>query len=200
MKERDSKTMNHCLRPKYIAVWAIVGLVFLAAPTTAQTRFEKEPVMTALLYNVARFVTWPENSFADQNAPLVIALQGDGPLQQEIASLNGKQIEDRIIAIQRLSPNQLPDRNQPCHVLYIPQSHSRDLSKTMEAVAGQPILTVSDMQDFAGKGGILHLEGAQKVSFSLNLDSAQQAGLVLSSKLFRLANLVIKDGREREGP
>ncbi|APG27928.1 hypothetical protein A7E78_08820 [Syntrophotalea acetylenivorans] len=156
--------------------------------------------MTALLYNVARFVTWPEGSFADQDAPLVIALQGDGPLQQAIASLSGKQIEGRTIMIQRLASNQLPDRHQPCHILYIPQSPSQTLTNTMEAVAGQPILTVSDMQDFSRKGGILHLEGAQNVSFSLNLDSAQKAGLVLSSKLFRLANLVIKDGQEREGP
>jgi hypothetical protein len=192
--------MNYCVWSKHIAFWSIVGLVFLAMPTTGQAQFEKEPVMTALLYNVARFVTWPEGSFADQDAPLVIALQGDGPLQQEIAGLDGKQIEGRAIAILRLAPTQLPNRNQPCHILYIPQSTSQHLASTLEAVTGQPILTVSDRQDFARKGGILHLEGAHNVSFSLNLDSAEQAGLVLSSKLFRLAKEVIKDGQAREGP
>ncbi len=175
-------------------------LAFHTIPGTVRAQFKKEPVMTALLYNVTRFVTWPEGSFPDRDAPLIIALQGEGPLQQEIASLNGKQIDGRTIAIKRLSPNQLPDRYRLCHVLFIPQSSQQELTDTMEKIAGQPILTVSDMQDFARKGGILHLEGAQNVSFSLNLDSAQQAGLVLSSKLFRLANLVIKDGQEKEGP
>jgi len=192
--------MIYHLWSRHAAFWLIFWLVFLAITTTAQAQLEKEQVMTALLYNVARFVTWPESSFADQDAPLVIALQGDGPLQEEIAGLGGKQIEGRTIAIQRLTPSQLPNWNQPCHILYLPRSSSRHLADIMEAVTGRPILTVSTMREFTRKGGILHLEGAQNVSFSLNLDRTEQAGLVISSKLFRLAKEVIKDGRVREGP
>lgn len=192
--------MNTCIWTKHLTLWSMLGLVFLAMPTTGRAQFEKEPVMTALLYNVARFVSWPEDSFADQDAPLIIALQGAGPLQLEIATLDGKQIEGRTISIRQLAPSQLPNRDHPCHILYISLNSSRDLSDTLKAVAEQPILTVSDMPDFARQGGILYLEGDQNVRFSLNLDSAQQAGLVLSSKLFRLASEVIKDGLAREGP
>lgn len=156
--------------------------------------------MAALLYNFARFVTWPGSSFPSQDSPFVIAVQGNGSIQQEIARLNGKQIEGRTIIVNRLAANQLPSRRQPCHVLYIPQSNKSRCASILQAMAQRPLLTVSDMEDFAGKGGILHLEGDQNVRFLINLDSAERAGLVISSKLFRLASMVIKNGQIREGP
>lgn len=192
--------MTYPIWSKYVVLRSLIALVLLTMPTTAQAQLEKEQVMTALLYNVARFVTWPESSFADRDAPLVIALQGKGPLQREIAGLNGKQIEGRTIVIQHLAPTQLPNRQSPCHILYIPPSNAQRLSFLLNSLAHKPILTVSDMREFTHKGGILHLEGAQNVSFSLNLDRTEQAGLVISSKLFRLAKEVIKDGQVREGP
>ncbi|MEZ4483426.1 MAG: YfiR family protein [Syntrophotaleaceae bacterium] len=136
-----------------------------------------------------------------QNAPWLSPCRGDGPLQREIiAGLDGKQIEDRTIAIKRLAPDQVPDPNHPCHILYLSPGTSRRLASIMQKVSKRPILTVSDMQNFTQMGGILHLESAQNVAFSLNLDRPDQAGLVISSKLFRLAREVIRGGQPREGP
>lgn len=192
--------MNYLNRFILIPFLALIAMVSLSGPASAQNRLAKEQVMAALLYNFARFVTWPESSFPNQDSPLVIAIQGKGLIQQEIAKLHGKQIEDRTIIVNRLAENHLPTRRQPCHVLYIPQSNMSRCSGILKTVARRPILTLSDMEDFTSKGGILHLEGDQNVRFSINLDSAEQAGLIISSKLFRLARMVIKNGQVREGP
>jgi hypothetical protein len=157
--------------------------------------------MTALIYNFARFVTWPENSSQAQNTPLIIAVIDDGPLQKELSNLEGKEVEGRTIVVQQLSFTQALDPNLPYHILYIPPSTSKRLSSLLEAVARRPVLTISDMQDFTRKGGMLYLQGTQHtVSFSINLDSTEQANLVISSKLFRLASSIIKNGKVREQP
>jgi YfiR/HmsC-like len=193
--------MNFRIGFKYATWWSLIGAALLLFPVASQAQLQKEQVMTALIYNFARFVTWPENSFSTQDAPLIIAVIGDGALQKELSSLRGKQLEDRTIVVQQLSFTQALDPNLPYHILYIPPSPSKQLSNLMEAVARRPILSISDMQDFSGKGGILHLQDTlHTVSFSINLDSAEQADLIISSKLFRLATTIIKNGQIREAP
>ncbi len=193
--------MNYCIWFKHTALWSIMGLVFLAMPSTAQAHFEKEQVMAALIYNFARFVTWPTNSFPAQDTPLIIAVIGDGAMQKELFNLRGKQLEGRTIVVQQLSFTQALEPNSPYHILYIPPSPSRQLFNLLEAVARRPVLTISDIQDFTSKGGMLYLQDTQHtISFSINLDSTEQADLVISSKLFRLANSIIKDGKVKEEP
>ncbi len=169
-------------------------------PTASQAELRKEQVMTALIYNFARFVTWPEICVPSRNTPLLISIIGDGPLQKELSSLEGKQVEGRTIVVQQVSLKEALAPNLPYHILYIPQVSPGQFIGLMQAVAKQPILTISTMQNFALKGGILHLHATRPtVGFSINLDSAEQAGLIISSKLFRLATTIIKNGQERGG-
>jgi hypothetical protein len=193
--------MNYRNWCKYTAWWFLISVVLLALPVASQAQLHKEQVMTALIYNFARFVTWPEGSFPAQDAPLVIAVMGDGSMQRELSSLLGKQVEERRIVVRQISFKEALGQNSPWHILYIPQSSPRRLASLMDAVAKQPVLTISTMQDFVRKGGVLHLQDTlPTVAFSINLDSAEEAGLTISSKLFRLADTVIKNGQVREGP
>lgn len=186
---------------KYAAGWWLIGIVLMTFPTSSQAQLQKAQVMTALIYNFTRFVTWPEFSTHDQNAPLIIAVIGEGSLQKELFSLKGKQVEGRIIVVQQITIERALAPNLPCHILYIPQSTDGQLTSLLQAVTKQPILTISTMQDFSLKGGVLYLhDNLHTIGFSINLDSAEQAGLIISSKLFRLATKVIINGQEREGP
>ena len=54
-----------------------------------------------------------------------------------------------------------------------------------------PILTVSDIDDFARAGGMIGLvEAEQRIRFDINLATARQANLKLSSQLLKLATIV----------
>jgi hypothetical protein len=193
--------MNYRIGFKYAVACWLMGIVLMTVPTSSLAQLQKEQVITALIYNFARFVTWPETSFPSSNDPLIIAAIGDGALQKELSSLEGKQVEGRTIVVKRVSFERALAPNLPHHILYIPQLPPRQLSSLMQAVAKKPVLTISTMQDFALKGGILHLQDTlHTISFSINLDSAEQADLIISSKLFPLATKVIKHGQTREGP
>jgi hypothetical protein len=58
-------------------------------------------------------------------------------------------------------------------------------------VADKPVLTVSDIPNFAIAGGMIELSVvAGKLSFSVNRKVAESVGLSLSSKLLQLGNIV----------
>ena len=57
-----------------------------------------------------------------------------------------------------------------------------------------PIVTVSEFEDFASKGGVIEYfidvnEG--KVRMIVNMDAMKRAGVVLSSRILRLKSVII---------
>ena len=61
----------------------------------------------------------------------------------------------------------------------------------VEALDKEVVLTVSDMPQFAQRGGMIQfvLEG-KKVRFEVNLTAVERAGLTLSSELLKVATTV----------
>ncbi len=58
----------------------------------------------------------------------------------------------------------------------------------------QPLLTISDIEGFAGGGGIIGLFLAERrVRFAINVGAARIAGLRISSQLLKLGRLVSTD-------
>jgi hypothetical protein len=88
-----------------------------------------------------------------------------------------------------------PHAPQPgCHVLYLSGIDDRRLVEVVATVRDSPVLTVSDADAFAKRGGIVQIfvEGG-KMKFRINVRSARRARLALSSRLLALAELVNED-------
>jgi hypothetical protein len=59
-------------------------------------------------------------------------------------------------------------------------------------VAGLPVLTVGEHEEFLTDGGMIRLfVEDNKVRFSINQKAADAAGILISSRLLRLARAVI---------
>jgi len=82
-------------------------------------------------------------------------------------------------------------------VLFIAESESRRLALTLRAVAGQPLLTVSDADAFIDAGGAIGIvRGDGRLQFEVNRAALDQAQLKASSNLLQLArNLSEAKGR-----
>lgn len=192
--------MSHGIihRYSFLLLLAIISSICLAIPQTGRAQLEEHQVKTAILYNFAKFVTWPDESFADKGSPLVIAILGNDALHKRIGRLEGKKVGDRVITIRHWSYREFKRRKKNCQILYVATSEQQKLELILAAVATEPILTVSDLPDFAQKGGVLKFDKSRKnIRFAINLDASNQAGLKISSKLFPLATNVIKNGQLR---
>jgi len=77
-----------------------------------------------------------------------------------------------------------------CHIAYVGPDHP-GLREVVKAAEQFTVLTVSDADRFARKGGMIGLvnEGG-KIRFEINLKAAEQAGIKLSSQLLKLASIV----------
>jgi phosphatidate phosphatase APP1 len=78
-------------------------------------------------------------------------------------------------------------------VIYISSSEKWRLKPILEEISKLPILTISDIDDFVDRGGIIQqLRQQDKLVFEINMQAAQAARLTISSKLLGLAKRVIK--------
>jgi hypothetical protein len=61
----------------------------------------------------------------------------------------------------------------------------------MAALEELPILTVSEIEGFAQRGGIINfIIVEKKIRFEINPDAAKQVGIHISSQLLQLARIV----------
>lgn len=169
------------------------ALVFASAlPHTAHGSDLELRVRAAFLYNLAKFVTWPEQN-QDKQQIEVCVLRGtefETVLRTEI---EGKPVGTRIISVVDLSPQ---DDMSGCHILHLEESQALEhLGPILEAVKHQPVLTVGYGPNFLREGGILRVKRDQgRLRFDIALSSGRSAGLRFSSKLLRLADLVSSSG------
>ncbi len=83
---------------------------------------------------------------------------------------------------------ELPADVSACSVLYFEEFDLNRDRRFLGAVASSPILTVSDLPDFAQKGGMIQLLAVNnRLRFAVNLGAVRRAGLRLNPKLLKLA-------------
>ncbi len=91
---------------------------------------------------------------------------------------------------------QSTDDLRACHILFISASEKKRLPSILAALSGSSVLTVADMENFTGSGGMIQFvmeDGS--VRFAINVGATSRARLKVSSKLLSLARVVT--GAER---
>lgn len=147
-------------------------------------------VKAAFLYNFSRFITWPEHD-RQKDGKFNLCILGRDPFMELLDPLSGKSVQKSSLNIKRLTTL---DQSHACQIIYVSQTGNRNLEYIMSALKDQPVLTVSDIEDFTAYGGIIQFKLVDnKVRFNINIDNANHAGLTISSKLLSLATVVRND-------
>ena len=174
--------------------WCILIAAF-GAMAPASIRLEAQGVSTpgltaAFLFNFVKFTTWPSEGLRD-GSPIVVCVGGNELVADALVQLtNGKTVEGHALTIRRT------DLEQPlteCHVVYGASLNAKRAQELVRATTGHPILTVSDLEDFAERGGVANffIDGG-RMKFAVNPDAAERARLRISSTLLALAKVVRK--------
>jgi hypothetical protein len=157
------------------------------SPARAQTQAQplsEYQVKAAYLFNFSRFVEWPQSSFSDPEAPLVIGIIGKDPFGPVVDEFM-KTVRGRRVVIEH--PNWDQKLSQ-YHVLFISRSEKKHLGIILGKTKGSSVLTVSEIDEFCASGGIIgFVFEDDRVRFEINLDEAAKAQLKISSKLSSMA-------------
>jgi hypothetical protein len=171
-----------------VALFPVPGL---AAQTTRAAEYQ---VKAVFLFNFAQFVDWPAEAFPDSDTPLVIGVLGDDPFGGVLdQTVRDERVRGRPFQVRRY---QSVDEIKVCHILFISRSEGARPAGILAAVKPRPILTVSDADEFAERGGMIRfVTDRSRIRLQINLEAAAAAGLTISSKLLRLAEVITPPGR-----
>jgi hypothetical protein len=151
-------------------------------------------VKAAYLFNFLKFVEWPDDPGADPHAKWVIGFVGDTPIGDELTrQVEGKNVLGRELQIKKF---QAADNLRVCNILFISESEKKHLPPILAELRGSSVLTVADMDNFIGSGGMIQfvVEDA-RVRVAIDVGATSHARLKVSSKLLALARVVA--GTER---
>jgi hypothetical protein len=186
-------TMNSIGRPMgrqlsrrtQFAFAAFAVLTAVASNLSAQASKTTEyQVKAAYLANFSKFVEWPAK--LPKSESFNICVLGHDPFGAALdAAVAGETINRIPLAVKRISR---PQDALDCRVLFISSSEDSQWKEILAALKAVSVLTVSDMREFAQRGGIVQfiLDG-KRVRFEVNLAATGPPGLALSSELLKLA-------------
>ena len=172
-----------------VMVAVVCGIV---APrrATAQLQPTREyDIKAGFLFNFMKFIDWPSEAFASSSSPINVDLLGRDPFDGALERyLEGRTIESRPIVVTHLTaPRVLPAG----HVVFIASSEEKRLDPVLAAYAKEAVLTVSDIDRFADRGGVIgFVSEGRGLRFAVNRVAAEHSRLHVSSKLLALAIVV----------
>ena len=149
-------------------------------------------VKAAYLYNFGKFVEWPAEANTANSDSFPVCILGHDPFGPSLdAALAGEKIDGKNVAARRISKAQEAGE---CRIVFVSSSEAGQLKDILAALGKSPVLTVSDIPQFASRGGMIEFVLAEnKVRFTINLTAAEDAGLTLSSELLKVAVAVLKN-------
>lgn len=164
-------------------------LLFLLAPHAAAQMKASEPELkAAILANMLLFVDWPAQP-AQARDRLLLCHLGDSPVANALRQLDGKLIKGKPLQVRRVDPGKAAG----CHALYFSPDDDAALTKTAAGLHTAKVLLAGDTPGYLQRGVMINLElVAGRVAFDIDLRAARQSGLTVSSKVLRLARLVVK--------
>lgn len=146
-------------------------------------------VKAGFLGNFARFIRWPATAFPKSNTPYIIGILGDDPFGPVIdQAIEGFTVEARSLIVKRYNNT---TSLEFCHILFISRSQKTNLDNILAQLQKVPTLTVSDINGFCKKGGMINfIHFENNIRFEINASASQKARLKLSSNLLALAKAI----------
>ena len=145
-------------------------------------------IKAAFVYNFIKFVDWPSGALPVSSDTINICVLRDDPFAEALESIKGKTVKAKQVTIRRIEPGR---DLEACQVVFIGSSEEKHMPQVMESLHGLNVLTVGEMERFVQLGGIINFfVQNNRVRFEINVNSAERAGLKLSSQLLSLAKVV----------
>lgn len=173
-----------------LGILAIAALVHAApAPEGPQEAASEYDVKAAFLYNFTKFVEWPAAAFHDDRGAMRLCVLGDDPFGSSLGEIAEGDVAGRRLTVWRFRAMKDP---ATCQILFVSRSETGRLPQILRSVRDAPVLTVGDTQGFLEQGGIVNfIREGSKVRFEISQESAERAGIKISSRLLRLAVRVL---------
>jgi hypothetical protein len=149
----------------------------------------EQKIKAGLVYNFLKFTIWPESMLSSPKNNLRVCLYGGDAFDGYLYPLEGRTAQQHTITI--LQVDNL-DALKNCHVAFIHRSENDKLDQILAVLKGKSILTISDIRQFAQRGGMVEFstQKDQRIHLYINKALVENSGLTVQDRLLKLTELV----------
>jgi YfiR/HmsC-like len=180
--------------------WQLVATATIALVCATALHSQNSPseyqVKAAFLFNFAKFVEWPSDTFSNATAPIALCVFRHDPFGNALDEvIRGKTINNRDLVARRT--RELSEL-RGCQVIFVDEREEKQLPEILAILKGASSLVVGEGTEFAERGGAIQffLEN-NRLRFAINVDAVQRSRLQASSKLLALARIVHDGGHPK---
>jgi hypothetical protein len=153
-------------------------------------------VKASLIFNILHYIEFPIAADQPQNA-ITICFDNFARYGSAVKALEGELVNSKSIHIQNFNLTEVQHFNsaagQHCDVLVFSGEELPDSRLALQALTQANVLTIGENEDFLQAGGIIRFSIVEStVQFDINQSQAKKARLSISSKLLRLARVVVE--------
>ncbi len=165
---------------------ALGCLLPLAQPAHAESG--EYQIKAAMIYNMIRFMDWPEEALPASAGQFTICVAGKGGLGPAVDGLQGKQVKGKTVVVRHSSP---VTGAAGCQVLVLSDLDKTATADLLEKTRSSVVVTVADSAGFARSGGTVgFILQNSKIRFEINQTAAQRHRIRISAQLLKLAQIV----------
>ena len=174
----------------HISLLICMMALFVLATTAlalAQNSNEQK-IQASLTYNFLKYTTWPAPIEKSENDDLQICMLGGDLFNGNLFALEGRTAQQRRIQIRLIDA---PEQAEGCHIVTIHQSQNEKLGVVLASLENFDVLTVSNIQNFTQRGGMVEFSRAKdgRIHLYINRDALDSSDLKINPRLLNLAEL-----------
>jgi hypothetical protein len=177
-----------------VARTAVAFLLWAGVVHAQPARPLDSEVKATYLFNFGRFTTWPQSATATDGRSFSVCVLGHDPFGPTLdATMAGETIAGRPVVAKRIAKS---TETTGCRIVFVSRSEEPQLPSILEAAGAAGALTVSDLPEFAARGGMIQFVSQDnRIRFEVNLTAVERANLLLSSELLKVATAVRRTGK-----
>lgn len=173
--------MKHRFKVPVLLTLAIFGALWLYPAKAATREYE---IKAGFIYNFFRFVEWPKPAQS-----WTLGILGSDPFEGGLRDFEAKPLNGKNIKIRKLADLK---EAKSCDAVYLGPSEAAHLKSHLSLLKGSPVLTISDIPEFADKGGAIGLtKESNRIRFIVNIDTLKQSNMRANARFLQLASRTI---------
>ncbi|WP_290697138.1 YfiR family protein [Amphritea sp.] len=190
-----NKALNFLLPIYYRRKLTLLILLICIYPLNLQANtqeYKLQQVKAAILYNIAKFVRWPEHAIAETPDTLTICHYRENNLNLAFLTISGKKVQRRRVNEKLIDTL---DDAKHCAMLLIPFNQLQWFADDQADHGPLPILTVADLTETNpsqvenSKAAVNLIRKGKRIGLDIFLPEVTRNGLTISSELLKLARI-----------
>ncbi len=184
-------------RPAYlllsrVLLFFVLALILMPGSGSCES-LRNYKIKAGFTYRFILFSEWPVSAFAANPDQFVVGIVGDSSFNVFFKQVLGTEVDGRKLVVRELSEPLNPEELRSCQVVFVHESEKEQVPTILKNLAGLPVLTISDADQFVESGGMIaFFNSRNRIRFAINRQRADVVNLSFRAQMLKMATHVVE--------